>query len=146
MCVAFILWVCKYWKIVMSICDTLENSGEFFLKFFLGGNKSFLWGHWCPCFGLLVTSPCGFKARVDSLICTWQRLTCDMFPEIHLWCNTCWPLVSQHGCSADLFHIPVIRHWWGSKLGSIMLLLTVWDQTDALPTELCWLGSILVKF
>ena len=31
------------------------------------GNKSFLWAHWYPCFGLLVTSPLGFKARVGML-------------------------------------------------------------------------------
>ena len=29
-----------------------------------------------------------------------------MFPEIHLWCYTCWPLSSHAGCQADLFHIP----------------------------------------
>ena len=38
-----------------------------------------------------------------------------------------------------LFHIPA-RHWWDSKTGAIMLLLTVWDQADALPTELSRLG------
>ena len=27
---------------------------------------SFFWGHWYPCFGFLVTSPLGFKARVGS--------------------------------------------------------------------------------
>ena len=26
------------------------------------------WGHWYPCFGLLVTSPLGFKARVGSAL------------------------------------------------------------------------------
>ena len=31
---------------------------------------------------------------------------CYMFPEIHLWCYTCWPLGGQHGCQADLFQIP----------------------------------------
>ena len=30
--------------------------------------KSFLWGHWYPCCGLLVISPLGFKSRVGSLI------------------------------------------------------------------------------
>ena len=29
---------------------------------------SFFWDHWYPCFGFLVTSPLGFKARVDCLI------------------------------------------------------------------------------
>ena len=37
---------------------------------------SFLWGHWYPCFGLLVTSALGFKARVDSLACF---LACVLF-------------------------------------------------------------------
>ena len=34
-------------------------------------------------------------------------------PEIHLWCDSCWPLCSQ----AILFHIPASRHWWVLKLG-----------------------------
>ena len=29
---------------------------------------SFFWGHWYPCFGFLVTSPLGFKARVGSAL------------------------------------------------------------------------------
>ena len=37
-------------------------SWDFFFNF--GGHKSFSWGHWYPCFGLLVTSVLGFKARV----------------------------------------------------------------------------------
>ena len=53
-----------------------------------------------PVFGLLVTSPLGFKARVGSLICTRLRHMCYMFPEIHLWCDTCPPLGSQHGTQA----------------------------------------------
>ena len=26
-------------------------------------------------------------------------------PQIHLWCDTCWPLGSQHGCKAISIHI-----------------------------------------
>ena len=48
------------------------SSRNHFFKIF-GGHRSFLWGHWYPCFWLLVTSPLGFKARVGSLIHTWQR-------------------------------------------------------------------------
>ena len=55
-----------------------------------------LWGHWYPYFGLLVMSPLGFKARVGSLICTWLRCTWCMCPQIHLWCDTYWPLGGQH--------------------------------------------------
>ena len=32
--------------------------------------SAFLWGHWYPCFGLLMTTPVSLKARVGSLICT----------------------------------------------------------------------------
>ena len=71
-----------------------------FFKKKIGGHESFLWGHWYPCFGLLVTSPLGFKARVGSLIRTWWRHTCYMFPEIHIYSDTCWPLGSQHGSRA----------------------------------------------
>ena len=39
----------------------------FFFKIFVG-HESFLWGHCYPCFGLLVTSALGFKARVDFLL------------------------------------------------------------------------------
>ena len=95
-------------------------SSNFFLKKFFGGLKSFLWGHWYHCFGLLVTYPLGFKARVGSLIPTWQRHMCCIFPEIQLWCDTCWPLCGQHGNQIFLFNIPVSSCWWGSKPGSFM--------------------------
>ena len=69
---------------------------------------------------LLVMSPLGFKARVGSLIRTWWGCTYYTFLEIHLLCITCWPLGSQHGSWAILYHVPVSRHWWGSKPGPIM--------------------------
>ena len=54
-----------------------------------------------PVLDFLVTSPLGFKARVGNLICasqsTWQRCMWYMFPEIHLWCDTCRPPGGQHG-------------------------------------------------
>ena len=34
-------------------------------------------------------------------------------------------------------------NWWHSKLGPIVLSLTMWDQLYALSTELCRLGSYL---
>ena len=42
------------------------------------------WGHWYPSFGLLVTSPLGFKPRVGSLIHTSQSRTWYTLPEIHM--------------------------------------------------------------
>ena len=87
-----------------------------------------------PLIPLIWTSGHLLKARVGSLIHTWQRHMCHMFPEIHLWCETYRPLGGQHGSLAILIHVPARRHWWGLKLGSIML------QTNALLTDLCWFG------
>ena len=47
---------------------TVSNSLYFILFIFLENTSPFLWGHWNPCFGFLVMSPLGFKARVGSLI------------------------------------------------------------------------------
>ena len=41
-------------------------------------------------------------------------------PQIHLWCDTCWPLGSQHCSWAIPIHILANKHWWGSRLGSIV--------------------------
>ena len=39
---------------------------------FIGG------GHWYPCFGFLVTSPLGFKARVGSALFTFCGGKCNV--------------------------------------------------------------------
>ena len=41
----------------------INKAPIFFLKRFFGGDTSLFWSHWYPCFGLLVTSAKGFKAR-----------------------------------------------------------------------------------
>ena len=77
-----------------------------------------------------------------------------VFPEIHLWCNICWPLGGQHGHWAILFHIPVSRHWWGWKPGSIILPLSRSVRPDrrstdsATPARLrkCSLSLLLIWF
>ena len=60
---------------VVSFNLSVLNKDCFCFFLFFGGYKSFLWGHWYSCFGLLVTSPLGFKARVGILILAWQRHT-----------------------------------------------------------------------
>ena len=72
----------------------------FFFKKKICWTHVHFWGHWYPCFELLVMSPLGFKARVGSLIQAWWRRTSYTFPEIYLWCDTCWPLGGQHGSRA----------------------------------------------
>ena len=67
---------------------------------------SFLWDHWYPCFGLLVTSALGFKARVD-IACTFSCL--HVTHQIHLWCDTCQPLDGQHGGLTHSLHASFSR-------------------------------------
>ena len=77
---------------------------------------------WYPCFGLLVMSPLGFKARAMTITLWPEWAALFMLgrgihvPEIHLWCDTCRPLGGQHSRRA-VFHIPA-RHWWDSKIWS----------------------------
>ena len=67
----------------------------------IGGPQVFL-RSLAPCFGLLVTSVLGYKARVDlSLACF---LACTD-PQIYLWCDTCWMYRGQHGIRAFLIHV-----------------------------------------
>ena len=63
-----------------------KTKKQFFLKKFRG-HTSFWWGHWYPCFGMLVTSALGFKARVD-ITCTLSCLCTS--PQIHLWWQAWW--------------------------------------------------------
>ena len=59
-------------------------------------NISFLWDHWYPCFGLLEMFAMGFTCMLHLL---------QWIPQIHLWCDTCWPLGSQHGRQTFSTHI-----------------------------------------
>ena len=72
----------------------LDNNLFFKKKF--GGKKSFLCGHWYPCFGLLVTCTLGGSLFACFIACMQQ------IPQIHLWCDTCWPLSGQYGREAVL--------------------------------------------
>ena len=94
----------------------LYTQNNYFLKFFFVyffKDRSILcfwrtivllWGHWHPCFGILVMSPLGFKARVDSALFALSGGVCYTFPEIHLWYYTlptsCRPL-----CPGQLFKV-----------------------------------------
>ena len=127
----------KIFPIQIWFRTCLKNKSVFCCFLIFIRHKSFLWDHCYPCFGLLVRSPLGFKAGVGSLSHDWQRHTCYMYPEFHLWCNT-------YGNWAILLRVPASRHWCGSKKWDLSCqhCLTVWDQADGLPTELCWLGYL----
>ena len=48
---------------------TVPHWGGTFFKKKIWRTSVFLWGHWYPCFGLLVTSALGFKPKLDPLAC-----------------------------------------------------------------------------
>ena len=58
-----------------NLSNLQKRTENCFLIF--GGHKSFLWSHWCHCFGLLMTSAPGFKARVDLLPSVAQHSALD---------------------------------------------------------------------
>ena len=79
---------------------------HFFNKFF-GGHKSFLWGHWYPCFGLLVTSALGFKAGVVPHLCTMDSPDSPLVRQLP---TSWWPArqlvvymhVPEVGCKSSI--------------------------------------------
>ena len=93
--------------VIVSVVSSIPTGGNFifyenflkplmlcFLKFF-GRHKYFWWGHWYPCFGFLVMSNLSLKAKVSPTL-AWFVTCIQWIPQVHLWCNTCWPLGSQH--------------------------------------------------
>ena len=57
--------MCQYFRLRYSWISIVFFF--FFLKTFWRTHVLF-WGRWYPCFGFLVTSPMGFKARVGSAL------------------------------------------------------------------------------
>ena len=62
---------------ILATFYTLYKSGKCTCCFCPTHSHVLFWGHWYPCFGFLVTSPLGFKARVGSALFA--------FHEIHFW-------------------------------------------------------------
>ena len=75
-----------------------------------GGHKSFSWGHWYPCFGLLVMSALGLKDRVDPLRAFSLMWTSDSRLVWHLLTvqGSAWQpsLLDPHTYRC------VRKHWW----------------------------------
>ena len=81
----------------------------FFCFFFLNfcWTHVHLWGHWYPCFGLLMVSPLGFKARVGSALFALGggirnirslRFTSGVTPFASVYCQHSSQLPSPHAC------------------------------------------------
>ena len=60
----------------------------------------YFWGHWYPCFGFLVTSPLGFKAKVGCLICIVEGnlMYVPQDPPLVLHLLTSWRPARSQSC------------------------------------------------
>ena len=95
------------------------------MSIFLGGG-----GHWYPCFGFLVTSPHGFKARVGCLIHIVEAnvMYVPWDPPLVLHLLTSWQLAHSRSCP----HI-LLQRWGCQDSNSCSQNIC---ESDTLPTEL----------
>ena len=115
-------YLSRYLYDIYIIRDICRYNVYFFFKSFWQTHALF-WGHWYPCFGFLVTSSLGFKARVGSALFA-------IFAEadvMYLWCYTCQPLGSRQAAG----HFPTCPPEVG--LGSDSNVQSHEQKTNALP-------------
>ena len=70
--------------LAVTICIGCSSSHINIFYKILEDISSLCWDHWYPCFGLVVMSSLGFKARMGSLTCTWWRSICYIFLQLKL--------------------------------------------------------------
>ena len=109
-----------------SVSTAQDRGPFFFFKYFWRTHSHVLfWGHWYPCFGFLVTSPLGFKARVGCLIriaeanvmyVPWdQPLVLHIADLLTVSIAGCWPgsyLAQGYYCVAAVSLEPAINRSW----------------------------------
>ena len=103
--------ICQDRRFLFSYILNKDLGWFFFVFFFLSFWRTHVlfWGHWYPCFGFLVTSPLGFKARVGSaLFAIFAEANVMYIPQdsplvLHL--LTSW----QPACNRSLPHMHVQR-------------------------------------
>ena len=114
----------RYWQQAGGTHPTGMQSCVIQIYFF----KNFVhfWGHWYPCFGFLVTSPLGFKARVGSALFELyggvRDICCLRF--------TSGSVYSQHSCWSLFPHVCFNR----GRMPDLNHRSPAW-QADALTTR-----------
>ena len=93
-CVCVCVCVCVRARACVCVCVCFKIKWEFFFIFFkfLEDIGPFV-GPLIPTSGHIYTC---FKAEVDSSLVCFSACM-QWIPQIHLWCNTCWALCSNHG-------------------------------------------------
>ena len=86
---------------------------SFFSYKIFGGHKSFSWGHWYPCFGLVVTSVMDFKARVNPFLHAFSPMFSPLVLHLLIALRTEWQPSRFDLCTCR----HVCKHWWRFGLG-----------------------------
>ena len=137
---------CLLHKILFKVhLNQKEDSISWIFFFNFCWTHVHFWGHWYPCFGLLVMSPLGFKARVGRLIQTLQRHMWYTFPEIHLWCDTSAGVYGQHFLKLKMRNSTMkwmkfpnfanYEQWWPSRENRNVLLIILMKEKLYLFTD-----------
>ena len=103
------------WTMLMYVIGLNMSATRIVVK------PQFFLNFWYSCFELLVMSALGFACTL-SCLCT--------IPQIHLWCDTCWPLDGHNGTQASLTSKLVAtrcihKHWWTNIVNNWMWRLTL---------------------
>ena len=106
LCMFRFLWI------NIILCYFVRVHASFF-KFFWRTHVLFV-GPLIPLFWTSGDVCPGFQSQ-GGLACMLSCLRA--IPQVHLWCNTCRPLDSQHGSRATLTHIlaavrRIHKNWW----------------------------------
>ena len=102
-----------HWSSFCRLSVDLISSVTSFFEIFTG-RKSCLCGHWHPCFGLLVPSALGLKARVDPFLCAFSPVWSSDSPVVRHLLTINWYDTVHSARQPSLFdpHRRVHKHWW----------------------------------
>ena len=108
---------------------------RFFLQFLLDTHVLF-WGHWCHCFGFLVTSPLGFKVRVGAALFAFCRGECNVHPLrstsdatlADLLAASTQPITFPHACAEVGLGSDLNVQLPGQKMNALPKFLNVTDR------------------
>ena len=107
----FLVDTCPFlvvWTLQSKLPNCRSDMVFFFFKKSFWWTHVLFWGHWYPCFGFLVMSPLGFKARVGSaLFAIFAEADVMYIPQdsplvLHLptfWAAGAQPVTSPHACA-----------------------------------------------
>ena len=124
----------------MTTARLLSVSAHLFFFFFLNfcWTHVHLWGHWYPCFGLQVTYPLGFKARVGSALLALGGGICMLWKHMcvsaEVGCRDLnrWPPAQQSDTLPTrprrLAHLCLLSPWILKKLTIVSRKNLIWGR------------------